>query len=171
MKASFCLIIFFNFIFLDVGAEETCSRIAIINFQEVLIDTNSSLKGEGLRYYLEKDPKAQNLLNLYQKKTRTKWQNAFIGTTGTALLLAGAFTNNNKSTRKTLIITGVSIVFINFFVAKTLQKSNENLLLKAINEYNKRNFPRIYFAPERNIFDKTLSFNGIRFGLLKQWTF
>ena len=30
---------------------DTCSRIATINYQDILIDTSSTKKGEGLRYY------------------------------------------------------------------------------------------------------------------------
>ena len=42
---------------------ETCSRVASINYQEVLIDVSSNNRGEGLRYYLAKDQIAKELLD------------------------------------------------------------------------------------------------------------
>ena len=38
-----------------IWSVETCSRTAIINYQKILVDINTTHKGEGLRYYLEKD--------------------------------------------------------------------------------------------------------------------
>jgi len=64
----FSLILILVFTFnTSLFAVETCSRIAIINYQEVLVDSNASDKGEGLRYHLEKDPVAKEYLNTYQK--------------------------------------------------------------------------------------------------------
>ncbi|HLW56607.1 MAG TPA: hypothetical protein VKY27_04425, partial [Bacteriovoracaceae bacterium] len=55
---------------LSVFAAETCSRVAIINYQEVLVDVSSSNRGEGLRFYLEKDEVAKGLLDEYQENNR-----------------------------------------------------------------------------------------------------
>ena len=55
-----------------VMATDTCSRIAIINHQEILTDTNTGNKGEGLRYYLERDDVAKKYLNIYQDGTQIK---------------------------------------------------------------------------------------------------
>lgn len=126
---------------------DTCSRIAVINYQEILIDTNSTQKGEGLRFYLEKDPKALQYLNRYQKGTRTHWANAALGTIGSLLLLAGFMVNDSGNSKKSMLIAGSSIIAVNFLVAKTKEHQNEMNLHKAIEEYNKRNLPRIYFSP------------------------
>ena len=83
-------VLFYTLLFLQISpasATETCSRIATINFQEVLVDTNSTDKGEGLRFHLEKDPIAKEYLNLYQKNSAITWPTALIGTTGTGILL------------------------------------------------------------------------------------
>ena len=124
---------------------ETCSRTSTINYQEVLVDTNSVQKGEGLRYYLEKDPKALSLLNKYQNGTKTNWINAGLGTIGTLMILSGFLTTSSKSGKQSLLITGSSVIALNFLVAKTLEHKNESNLHRAIKEYNARNLPRIYF--------------------------
>lgn len=136
-------------IFSSMGAE-TCSRVAIINYQEVLVDTNTTQKGEGLRYHLEKDRKAVHYLNEYQKGTKINWQNAALGTAGTSMILAGFLTDVSDETKKTLFIGGASLILINFMVARTLELTNEVNLLKAVEEYNKRNIPRIYLKSSEN---------------------
>lgn len=125
--------------------QETCSRAAIVNHQEILVDTNSSTKGEGLRYYLEKDPESLQLLEKYQDGTRVKFLNAALGTTSSGLLIAGLLTNKDSKKRQTLIISGAALLLVNFLYSKTLERSNEVYLQKAIDTYNKRNLPRIYF--------------------------
>ena len=70
-------VIFFSFLGLSVShAVETCSRIAIVNYQEVLVDSNASEKGEGLRYHLEKDPVAKEYLDTYQKNSAIQWKHS-----------------------------------------------------------------------------------------------
>lgn len=128
-------------------SSDTCSRVAIINYQEVLVDTNSTQKGEGLRYYLEKDPVAKHCLDRYQGETKNRWVNATLGTIGTLLILTGILTNKSSTSTKSLIIGGSSIVAVNFLVAKTMDYKNEINLQQGIDEYNKRNIPRIYFNP------------------------
>jgi hypothetical protein len=131
---------------------ETCSRTATINYQDVLVDTSSSNRGEGLRFYLAKDPLAKELLDQYQKNNRPTWKSAAASTFGTGMILAGilrndsgadeAFTNKNF-----LIIGGISLIGFSYLVSKTNQYRNEYLLLNSIEEYNKRNNPKIFFAP------------------------
>src|SRR5438067_1072576 len=70
-------------------AAETCSRVAVINYQEVLVDVSSKNRGEGLRYYLDKDPTAKELLDDYQKNNRPTWQSAALSTAGVGMILGG----------------------------------------------------------------------------------
>lgn len=55
------------FMISNAVAEKTCSRVATINYQQVLVDAGSNKKGEGLRFYLEKDPISKKLLDKYQE--------------------------------------------------------------------------------------------------------
>ncbi|MBC7427206.1 MAG: hypothetical protein H7336_01260 [Bacteriovorax sp.] len=165
------LAILLIFISVPVSAVETCSRIAIINYQEVLVDSNTSEKGEGLRYHLEKDPVALQYLNTYQKNSGIQWPSAVLGTTGTGLLLFGFF-NSNSEDRRAYIITGTATILVNFLVARTLEITNEANLNKAIEEYNKRNLPKIFFNPENPEGTQSqIDFSKIKLGLMQQWTF
>lgn len=133
-------------------AAETCSRVATINFQEVLVDVSSSNRGEGLRYYLEKDQIATELLNEYQENNRPTWKSAAMSTLGTAMLLFGFLRtsggeNETFTNRNFLLFGGATLIGVSYLISKTNQYNNEYLLLKSIEEYNKRNTPRIYFAP------------------------
>lgn len=170
MKNRFLFFLFFAlFHSFTVFPVETCSRLAIINHQEVLVDTNSTEKGEGLRFHLEKDPQALSYLDKYQEGTRLRWQNTVLGTLGTTMLIGGALTNDDSDNRKTLLIGGVTLMIINFFVAKTLDTANESNLMKAIEEYNKRNLPKIYFRPDQKR-DTSID-NGVSFVINKGWSF
>ncbi len=133
-------------------ADEVCSRVATINYQEVLVDPSSNQKGDGLRYYLKKDPVANTLLQNYQEKNRLSWVNAALGTISSTLILAGLIRSKSSSSdgiseQKALLLGGVGIFAINFIIAKTREHNNEELLLRSVEEYNKRNLPRIYFGP------------------------
>jgi hypothetical protein len=163
------LILVITFSSQNGSAVETCSRIAIINYQEVLVDSNASEKGEGLRYHLEKDPVARAYLDSYQKHSATRWPNALIGSAGTSLLLLGIFTSNSQD-RQVYLITGGTAILVNFLVARTLEMANEANLVRAIEEYNKRNLPKIYFTPESNL-QGNMNFPGIKIGLSKDWSF
>ena len=159
------------FLSISVSAVETCSRTAIINYQEVLVDANTSEKGEGLRYHLEKDPVALQFLNTYQKNSSRTWPSAVLGTAGTGLLLFGFF-NSNTEDRRTYIIAGVTTYIVNFLVARTLEITNEENLNKAVEEYNKRNLPKIFFYPENPEDSQSqIDFSKMRLGLMQQWTF
>ena len=154
---------------MDAFSQEICSRVAIINHQEVLVDTNSTQKGEGLRYHLEKDPVARSYLDLYQKGTQIQWHSALLGTIGTGLAAAGLL-NNKSETKRTLLISGLSLILVNFLVAKTLEHENENNLTQAIKEYNKRNLPHIYFNPGKSDNRRDPS-NASSVTIQKQWDF
>lgn len=150
---------------------ETCSRTAIVNYQEVLIDTSSNEKGEGLRFYLEKDEIAKKYLDEYQEGTKIGWHNAALGTLGTGSIVASLFTNDDSSKRQGLLIVGAVLIGVNFFVARTLENRNEDNLLKAIEEYNKRNLPKIYFNPESSNEDAGQNTQGYQISLGKSWSF
>lgn len=140
------------FIYTSVYAAQTCSRVATINYQEVLVDVSSKKRGEGLRYYLEKDEIAKSLLNEYQENNRPTWKRAALSTLGTAMVLAG-FLRSSKgdegtlSSKDFLLFGGATMIAMSFLISKTNQYNNEYLLLKSIDEYNKRNTPKIFFSP------------------------
>ncbi len=127
------------------SAAEICSRIAVINYQEVLVDTNSAQKGDGLRFFLSKDKNATKFLNTYQEGTKIKWHSTVLGSLGTILFLSGLFKSSGSSNKTTFMGVGAGLVGLNFVISKTLEKNNEINLIRAIEEYNKRHIPRIYF--------------------------
>ena len=153
----------------SIEAVDTCSRVALINYQEVLVDTNSNQKGEGLRYHLEKDSIAKSYLDSYQSGTEIRWQNTILGTLGTALILSGLLTNSSSDNNQRLIIGGATILSVNYLIARTLENQNESNLIKSIEEYNKRNLPRIYFKQEGSSNRGPSSFGGIM--VKKSWRF
>jgi len=129
---------------------ETCSRVAIINYQEVLVDAGSNKKGEGLRYYLEKDTHSHQLLDEYQDKNKPTIWGATTSTVGSLFILSGLMQTNESSgvqNRNTLVFGGAILVALSYLTSKTIQYNNENLLKQAVEQYNKRNLPRIYFSP------------------------
>ena len=128
---------------------ETCSRVAIINYQEVLVDAGSNKKGEGLRFYLEKDAQSKTLLDKYQEKNRPTIWGAATSTAGSLMLLSGLIQTSNSSNsqnKNTLIFGGGVLIALSYLTSKTLQFNNENLLKTAVDQYNKRNLPKIYFS-------------------------
>ena len=150
--------------------QDICSRTAIVNFQEVLVDTSSNNKGEGLSFYLEKDPKAKSYFDMYKKESRPKWLDAAIGTIGTGLIVKGLLmdkdeNNNGFGAKEFFIIGGATTLIINYLVALTMDNHNEIYLQKSIEEYNKRNLPRIYFSPFKNVDNSGTSSIGVQGGL------
>src|SRR5690606_19645324 len=118
----------------------------------VLVDVSSSNRGEGLRYYLAKDEVAKSLLDEYQENNRPTWKSAAMSTLGSAMILGGLLRTNEGenetlTNRNFLLFGGVTLIGVSYLISKTNQYNNEYLLLKSIDEYNKRNTPRIFFAP------------------------
>jgi len=169
MKIRVTLLLTLILVAAQIQAVDTCSRLAIINYQEVLVDTNSTEKGEGLRFHIEKDPVAKSYLDTYQQGTQIRWQNAALGTVGTGMMLAGVIGEHSADREKVLLFGGATLMLINFFVARTLESSNEQNLIKAIEEYNKRNLPKIYFNPEQKG-DGTLG-SEVSLVIGKDWSF
>ncbi len=135
---------------------DTCSRVAIINYQEVLVDSGPTGRGEGLRYFLEKETLSSRLLNQYQEQNRPRWEYSILSTIGFASLLYGLFGPRIDSDRgiwsqNGLIISGGTLVALSYLVTRTHIYRNERLLERAIEEYNKNNTPRIYFSPYREL--------------------
>lgn len=140
-------------VFTSAHAAEECSRVAVVNYQEVLVDSSSSSRGEGLRYYLQKDPVAKRLLDEYQDNNRPRWQGAALSTAGTAMILAGLLgaggsEDGNIVNQKNLVIAGAVSIAVSYLISRTNQYTNEHLLQKSVEEYNKRNSPRIYFSTD-----------------------
>jgi hypothetical protein len=135
---------------------EICSRIATVNYQDVLVDVSSQKRGEGLRYYLQKDPIAKDLLDQYQENNRTTWKSAASSTLGTAMILGGFLRSSNSGENESftsqnfLMIGGATLIAVSYLISKTNQFNNEYLLTRSVDEYNKRNTPRIFFAPTGN---------------------
>jgi hypothetical protein len=151
LKRTLSFLSAFHLCSLCQGAE-TCSRIATINYQEVLVDVSSSNRGEGLRYYLQKDPAAKQLLDEYQLSNRPTWKNAAFSTLGSGMILGGILRTNegqNESftSRNFLIFGGLTMIGVSYLITLTNQYNNEYLLVKSVEEYNKRNTPKIILAP------------------------
>ena len=163
---------FYLFLFLliptSLFANETCSRVAIINYQEILVDAGSGKRGEGLRFYLEKDPVSKELLDTYQKKNKPTVLNASASTLGSIMILSGILQTSEAgavSTQNTLIYGGSLLIAVSYLAAKTMKYNNEKYLKQAVDQYNKRNSPRIYFSPYRD--DNGQS--GVGFGLRRNF--
>ena len=149
-------------------AAETCSRVAIINYQKVLVDAGSNKKGEGLRYYLEKDPVSKALLNKYQKENEPTLLSASASTAGSFMLFAGLIQTDTMSAlgdKNSLIYTRLGLIALTYLTSKTQQYSNEKILNEAVSQYNTRNTPRIYFSPYKDYSGTS----GVGFGLQQEF--
>lgn len=161
------LLLFFPLFFIASSfADSTCSRTATVNYQEILVDAGSRKLGEGLRFYLEKDPESLSLLNEYQKKSKPSLWNAGASTVGSLMVLGGVLQSGNQNglgDRATLIGGGALLITLSYLISKTVKRNNEKYLNLAIDQYNKRNSPRIYFSPFRDNNGKS----GVGFGFKK----
>jgi hypothetical protein len=145
-------ILILSIISCQIFAAETCSRVATINYQDVLVDVSSNNRGEGLRYYLEKDQAAKGLLDEYQKNNNPTWKSAAASTIGTGMILAGFLRTNSGenealTSKNFLILGGVGLIAVSYAVTRSGQFNNESLLQRSVEEYNKRNTPKIFFSP------------------------
>jgi len=134
-----------------------------------LVDSNSTQKGEGLRFYLEKDKKASELLAKYQKGTKVRWYSAALGTVGTSMIISSFFVSSTGSNKQTLLIGGATAILVNFLMSRTFEAANEKHLNNSILEYNKRNLPRIDFNQSRINNKKNPSYKTVYFQ--KDWSF
>lgn len=151
-----------------VFADSTCSRVATVNYQEILVDAGTGKMGEGLRFYLEKDPESLELLDEYQKKNKPTLWSAGASTVGSLMILGGLLQSGDQSSvgdRNTLFTGGAILVTLSYLMTKTVKLNNEKYLKLAIDQYNKRNSPRIYFSPFRDNNGES----GVGFGLQKEF--
>ncbi len=159
------------------ASSNTCGRTATINHREVVIDTSTTKKGEGLRFYLDRDEEAKKWLDIYQKKSSPKWYNAAMGTLGTSLMLyglirPGSFSEGHGSSNKLVLLSsGISVLIVNYLVLRVLRSRNETLLLRSIEEYNKRNLPKIYFYPFKDHLrgEQVSKDLGVSIGIIKEF--
>ncbi len=154
-----------------IWAAQSCSRVAYINYQEVLVDSSSSVRGDGLKFYLNRDPIAKEYLELYQKNSKPSKSSAAISTVGIGISIAGLLQKKDEDgvfSRNTLVATGLGIILVNLFVSKTMLYQNEKNLIRSIDEYNKRNRPQIYFSPFADNNGKKNGV-GINFGYTKNY--
>jgi hypothetical protein len=171
-------IIFLSFIlFQSLKAQElTCSRTATVNYQSILVENGPNKKGEGLRYYLDRDPQAKKNLDLYQEIGAPNWHQAAIGSIGTILIISGlaktgSFSEGGFASKRSLVLSGALIMAVNFLVVKTIEYNNERLLIQAIEEYNRKNLPRIYLGPQKDIFNNNFDSNswGLSLGVYQNF--
>lgn len=131
-------------------ASESCNRIAVVNYREIPVDTGNT-PGEGLRYFLEKDPVSEELLNQYQEEMQQPKWSTIMSSTGSFMLLGSLLQTNDKAegvqNKNTLLFGGALLVTLSFILTKTLQYNAQETLQNAVDQYNKRNSPRIYFSP------------------------
>ncbi len=147
---------------------ETCSRVATINYQQVLVDAGANKKGEGLRFYLEKDPVSKDLLDKYQQKNKPTLFSAASSTVGSFLILGGLLQASKISgdqNSEALMYSGSLLIALSYLTSKTLQYNNEKILQEAVDQYNKRNSPRIYFSPYKD----NNGGSGAAFGLQQEF--
>lgn len=150
-------------------ASEICSRVATVNYQEVLVDAGASARGEGLRFYLEKDQRAAALFREYQENASPDWKSTALSTLGGSMMIFGLTRTTDGGglfTRNSLVLSGATVIALSYLITKTLQYNNEYKLQRAVEEYNKRNRPLIYFSPF--VQDSTGSGNtGVGVGIQK----
>ena len=154
---------------LPTNALAICSRVAVINYQEVLVDAGTGKKGEGLRFYLEKDPQSKELLDKYQKENEPTFFKASTSTIGSIMLVTGLLQSNKSDgieNQNTLLFGGSLLIALSYLTSKTLKYSNEKYLEEAIDQYNKRNSPRIYFSPYK---ENNNSQTGLGFGITQEF--
>ena len=152
----------------EVSAIKSCERVATVNHQEIPLETMSGSKGEGLRPYLEKDDEAMRHLELYQERHRIHPFNTLLGVVGPGLLATGLVLDSRSEQKKTFLTWGAVLVVTNFLVTKTIQGTGDSYLEKAVEEYNKRNSPRIdlnFLAPG------PAPSEAFAFMLKKDWSF
>lgn len=74
-----------------------------------MVDVSSNNRGEGLRYYLERDPVSKQLLDEYQENNRPTWKSAALSTLGTGMILGGFLRSNEGERKPSPVVTPLSL--------------------------------------------------------------
>lgn len=125
-----------NFVYAK-DSTQTCSRKAIYQNKEILIDGHTGAKGSGLVKILEKNPKALSHLNSYQNANDVQTFNLISGSVSTLSLLTGLLYTGDKNNKSNFLVFGGVVALINFLTTKTIHFYNERELTLAIEEFNK----------------------------------
>ncbi|MDH4467643.1 MAG: hypothetical protein QE271_06250 [Bacteriovoracaceae bacterium] len=140
------------------SAQDSCSRIATVNYQDIFIDSSSSKKGEGLRNYLSQNAESLSLLNTYQENTVPNYWISGASTAGLLMVILGMASSRDSGTyysKQTLMSTGLVVIAVSLITSQALKAKNEDRLMKSIDIYNSNNDPKILLPQERSkpIFD------------------
>lgn len=135
------------------NAQDSCSRIATVNYQDIFIDSSSSKKGEGLRNYLSQNPESLALLNSYQEHTLPNYWISGASTAGLTMVILGLAAKRESGSyysKQSLITTGLVVIALSIITSQTLKAQNEDRLLSAIEVYNSTNDPKITLPEEES---------------------
>jgi len=136
-----------------IFAQDSCGRIATVNYQDIFIDSSSTKKGEGLRNFLAQTPESLTLLNEYQKNTSPNYVIAGASTVGFTLLLLGLTSNRESGgfySKESLVSTGLVIMALSLVTSQTLKRQNEDRLMESIELYNSNGGPQIELPVEKS---------------------
>ena len=87
----------------------------------------------------------------YQEKSKPTILGASASTLGSLLILSGLIKtgeNENSANTNRFLLAGSALIATSYLISKTIQFQNEKILEKAVNEYNKRNDPKILITPQ-----------------------
>lgn len=120
----------------DAITTQDCQRKAVIGNKKYVIDILSTKKGEGLRYTMQRDPFALELLEKYQHDSKKIKYAAYTGTP--ALILTGWRMAQADEVGKDLLFwTGITGILGSYLWGQMLSNSNEDTLENAVSTYNR----------------------------------
>lgn len=137
----------------NLFAQDSCGRVATINYQDIFIDSSSTKKGEGLRNFLAQSPESLALLNEYQENTRPNYWIAGSSTAGFMLIILGLMSTRKTGTyysKQSLMTTGVVVMALSLVTSQTLKRQNEDRLMESIEIYNSTGGPQIELPEEKS---------------------
>jgi len=165
LKISIFFIFMINFVYAKDSAP-TCSRKAIFNNKEILIDGYTGARGSGLNKIMRSNPKALKHLSIYQNANDIQTFNLLSGTISTTSLITGLLYTGDRDNKNNFILFGGIVALINFLTTKTIQFYNERELTLAIEEYNKTSVHQI-----RRLDVSTKKQNKPSIFINKNWSF
>ena len=131
-----------SFVYAQSGTP-TCSRKAIHDNREILIDGYTGIKGSGLNDLMKNHQKAMQHLQRYQNSGEIRTFNLLSGTISTASILTGLLYTGDKTNKSNFLFFGGIVALVNFLTTKTVEFYNERELALAIDEYNKTSEAKI----------------------------